>query len=248
MSLSNLSEQRWAFLAKLHEQVIELLRGVHFDKNPHRDGYLICLYASMIELCGGVVILIKNDRKTSLSPVFRTFLEAYVDFKNAAADRSYVNHSHARHHKDWIKVLSPKRPDNPFLAAILAHEQRDASLHRHEIELKKLREQGIRPLKADERFERAGMADEYFAIYHFESDSTHNSWQAMIGRHFEKTESGFQLALYKAHQLDDYETYLDGTAALLLDATATVHQQLNSGKQAEVEALQRELDAIRALA
>lgn len=223
----NFVEQRFAFLAKLHEQVIELLRDVNFDKNPHRDGYLVCLYASLIELCGGVVTLIKNDRRTSVSPVFRTFLEAYVDFKNAAADRSYVKHSHARHHRDWIRVLNPKRSDNPFLADILSHEQRDASLKKHETELKKLEEQGIRPLRVDQRFERAGMADEYSAIYHFENDSTHNSWQAMICRHFEEAQGGFRLALYKPHELDDYETYLDGTAALLLDATAIVHQELN---------------------
>jgi hypothetical protein len=248
MPIVNAVNQRLAFLTKLHGRVIELLDGIKFDKNPHRDGYLICLYASMVELCGGVVILIKNDRMKSLSPVFRTFLEAYVDFKNAAADRSYVNHSHARHHKDWINVLNPKRSDNPFLAGILEHEQRDAVLLRQTAELRKLDEQGIRPLRADERFEKAGMANEYAAIYHFESDKAHNSWQAMIGRHFETSADGFQLALYKSHKLDDYGTYLDGTASLLLDATATVHQQLNSGKQSEVEALQKELADIQALA
>jgi hypothetical protein len=172
------AQEQLDFLAKVHDQSVDLLEAVKFDKNPYRDGYLLCLYASMVELCGGIVLLIEYDRKTALSPVFRTFLEAYVDFKNTAEDRAYVKFSHARHHKDWIKVLRTKA--NPFLASILAHHQLDASLQGHEADLKELKAEGIHPLKVDERFAKAGMTDEYLSVYHFESDAIHNSWQAMI--------------------------------------------------------------------
>jgi lipopolysaccharide biosynthesis protein len=35
---------------------MELLCGVRFDKRPSRDGYVVCLYESMIELCGGISV------------------------------------------------------------------------------------------------------------------------------------------------------------------------------------------------
>lgn len=238
-----MSKELLLFLDKLHDQAIELLRSVHFDKRPHRDGYVVCLYASMIELCGGIVVLISRDRKTSVSPVFRTLLEASVDFKNALQDSTYVKHAYAQHHKDWIKVLSEQ--PNPFLAGILGHDSRDAALERHKEDIQKLKDQGIKPLKIVEKFDRAEMADEYRSIYHFECDAAHNSWQSLLGRHFKEADNDFELTLYKERSLGDYTTYLDSAAALLLDATGKIHERFNSGEQHRVEELRQELSALQ---
>ena len=100
------------FLNKLHDEAIEFLRDVRFDKRPDRDGYAVSLYASIIELCGGIIVLVSQDRKTAVSPVFRTLLEAYVDFKNAMQNSTYVKHAYAQHGKDWIKVS--ERATEPF--------------------------------------------------------------------------------------------------------------------------------------
>src|SRR5262245_18498906 len=99
-------------------------------------------------------------------------------------DSTYIKHAYAQHGKDWIKVLSA-RP-NPFLATILNHEQRDAALQRHTQSVEKLESEGIKPLNKADKFEKAGMSDEYRSIYHFESDEIHNSWRALLSRHFEK--------------------------------------------------------------
>jgi Family of unknown function (DUF5677) len=225
-----MSREAFDFLQKLHNRSIELLHGLVFDKRPKRDGYVVCLYASMIELCGGILVLVERDRKTAVSPVFRTLMEAYVDFSNVLKDPTYVEQSFARHHKDWIKVLSHGEK-NPFLAGIQGHEERKEALERHERELEEMKKKGINPLKVSERFERVGMAEEYVCVYHFESDATHNSWQAMIARHFEKTDQDFELALYKQHTLDDYTTHLDSAASFLLDATERLHERLGSERR-----------------
>ena len=83
------------------------------------------------------------------------------------------------------------------------------------------------------------MTDEYVAVYHFECDASHNSWQAMIARHFEQADEGFELALYKQNSLDDYTTHLDGAAAILLDATEKLHERLGSDKKRRSEAERR---------
>jgi len=240
-----MSKEMLAFLKMLHDQCTELLRDIKFDKHPQKDGYVVCMYASMIELSGGIIALVDRGLKTSLSPVFRTFLEAYVDFKNAIQDRSYVKHCYARHHRDWIKVLSSERP-NPFLAAMLAHEESGAALQRHKRDLEKLKEEWFGPLKVHQRFDRADMADEYLSVYHFERDAIHNSWQALLGRHFEEADNGFGLALYKERPLDDYNSYLDSSAALLLDATDKIHERLKSGRQEKIMVLGKEFASIRA--
>jgi hypothetical protein len=136
---------------------------------------------------------------------------------------------------------------NPFLASIIAHEEKGASLKRHQHELQTLKDNGIGPLKVEEKFDKAEMADEYRSIYHFESDATHNSMQALIGRHFKQVGDGFELELYmQGGSLNEYVTYLDASAALLLDATDRLHERLQSGKQGSVKALLAELSEVRA--
>src|SRR5207342_3390439 len=132
--------------------------------------------------------------------------------------------------ENWIKVLKRSQDPNPYLAGIHDHADRDTVLQRHEAELQRLKEEGFPPLKIVTRFERAGMADEYRSIYRFESDGSHNSLQALIGRHVELGEEGFALALYKERSLNDYQTWLDSTAGLLMDATQRIHERLMSGR------------------
>ncbi len=234
------------FVNKLHDQSLELLRDVKFDKRPEQDGYLVCCYASMIELFGGVLVLIKEGNKTAVSPVFRTLLETYVNFKNVLADTAYVSHAFARHHADWVEVLESHERPNRFLEGIHTHQDRDKALALHKQRLDHLREQGIRPLSVRQRFERAGMNEEYLSIYHFESDKIHSSWQALISRHFETAVDDFGLTIYKARSLEDYIVYLDSSAVVLLDATKEVHKRFGTNDKAAIEVLDRQFAEIRA--
>lgn len=239
------SHELLVFFDKLHDQSLEFLRDVRFEKQPQQDCYIVCIYASMIELCGGILVLVRGNRRISVSPVFRTLLEAYADFKNMLQDPAYVNYCYARHHQDWINILESNQRPNPFLVEIHGHKDRDAALERYKNELQRLAEEGVHPLRVSERFEMAGITDEYLSIYHFESDAIHNSWQALIGRHFEEIYNGFGLSLYKERSLDEYVTHLDSSIALLLDATDKVHRRFGSDHQAAIEELWKELSAIR---
>jgi Family of unknown function (DUF5677) len=238
-----MSKELLAFLDKLHDRSVALLQEVTFDKQLEEDGYIICLYASMIELAGGIIVLVKENRHTSVSPTFRTFLEAYADFKNILDNANYIKNCYARHHERWLKIHKESEKPNPFLEKIRDHEDRDAAIDRHKTALNGLSERGYKPLNALTRFERAGMADAYRSIYHFESDRVHNNLQALISRHIDCDQNDFSLALYKNQSIEDYLVYLDTTARLLMDATQKVHERLKSASlcQREVVALSEEL-------
>jgi hypothetical protein len=153
-----MSQKQLVFLDKLHDAALELFRGVKFEKRFEADGYIVCLYASMIELSGGILALVQSDRLSALPPVFRTFLEAYVDLKNIIQYPSYIKNCYARHHENWIKVFKNSRDPNPYLAGICGHEASGVALKRHETELQRLKDEGFPPLKIVTRFEMADMA------------------------------------------------------------------------------------------
>ncbi len=239
--------ERLKFLEDLHKRSCEMALEVPFDKRPRKGGYLICLYCSVIELAGGIIALVKAEQHTAVGPVFRTLIEAYVNLKLVAKDRRFVERFFARHHQDWIKLLAPEGRKNLFLADLHAHKDRAAALKRHKTELAKLKKRGVRSrLPFSERFSKADMKDEYFAVYHIESDKSHNSWQALISRHWARVGDDDHLVLYKERSLEDYDTYLDTTPALLLDATGIVCEELKAGKEKEIASLWKQLNAIRA--
>jgi hypothetical protein len=221
-----MSQELLTFLNKLHDQSLELAGNLTFDKSFEKDGMIVCLYGSLVELCGGLIVLIEKDRKSSVSCVFRTFLEAYVDFKNVLEDADYVKHCMAKHHQHWLRILKNSDDPNPYLDQIKNHPEFDATIKRHESSLKKLKDEGFKPLQVLSRFQKAGMEEEYRSIYAFESDGSHNSVQAMISRHLEVGENDFGLAFYKENKLEDYLTYLDSAVGLLMDATLNLHERL----------------------
>jgi len=57
-----MSNELLAFVNKLHDHSRALLEGVTFAKQFERDGYIVSLYASMIELTGGIIVLVERDR------------------------------------------------------------------------------------------------------------------------------------------------------------------------------------------
>src|SRR3990170_4904677 len=77
-----ISSDLFNFLNSLPDESIEVLRDLKFNKRLERDGLLVGTYASLIELTGGILVLVHYDRYSAISPVFRAFLETYVDFKN----------------------------------------------------------------------------------------------------------------------------------------------------------------------
>jgi hypothetical protein len=60
-----------------------------FDKQLERDGLLVGTYASLIELTGGILVLVHYDRYSAVSAVFRAFLEACDSLGGSKVDDVY---------------------------------------------------------------------------------------------------------------------------------------------------------------
>jgi hypothetical protein len=238
-----ISNEQSLFLKKVHDACVVMLQDVTFDQRFEKDGLLVGLYASLVELTGGFLVLVHFDRYAAVPPVSRTFLEGYVDFTNLFADPDYVQHIYVAHHDNSLKLL---KRDNPNLSSVRNHQDYETSIRHHEEKLAKLRSQGFRELKLWERFKRAGLWNEYGAIYHLESDGAHNSVHAFISRHVEFNEEGFGLALYKRRNADAYNARIEMHTSYLLDATEKLHRRLESKHLAQIGGLRSEWERLRA--
>ncbi|MFZ0609915.1 MAG: DUF5677 domain-containing protein, partial [Xanthobacteraceae bacterium] len=170
------------FVKRLHDASVSLAAKLKFNKSFSKDGGVVCLYGSLIEHASSFITLVEHRQKTGSSSIFRSFLEAYVDFVNLEKDASYIKHCYATFYEQWLKVLRVSA-GNQYLKDIAELDGRDAIVQNYKSELQKLEKENFRPLRVDERFRKAGLEAEYNSIYRLESGEAHNSLSALFQRH-----------------------------------------------------------------
>jgi hypothetical protein len=234
-------------LKAFHDRLLRLASILRFNKRDPVDLHRVALYGTLLELTGCMIHLIEHKRRTGVPSLFRAFLEAAVELRNLMKDAGYIDHMMASHVDQWLRVLEEaKKGTNPYLALIAASEDLDKQITDHEKQLGELQVRGKQPLKVFERFERANMVDEYRSLYNFLSCDSHSNIRALISRHIERTDNDFKVVFYKDEPIETFLATLDSTAGLLIEASLSVHEALNSGSLAEIQEMHEEFNALRA--
>jgi Family of unknown function (DUF5677) len=233
------------YLGEMHDRCLTLLSGLKFDKHHALHFGLVSLYGSLVELVGCILILLNNNGKLGIRPLFRTFLETYVEFHNLAQDSKYGYIIEANDLKEWLKVLRAARNENPYLAEIGALPNLASIIEDSESELQNLKKKGYEPLSIYDKFRRAEMEAEYRSLYNFMCTDTHSNKRALINRHAEIADGDYNLVVYMNPPDESFLPVLDSSAGLLASATIRLHELLDSGAVAEAKLLHENLQEVR---
>jgi hypothetical protein len=205
-----------------------------FDKHHPWHRNLIALYCSLIEYSDSLVFLIENEKNISVPLVFRGLLEAYVDFKNLAEEKSYGYHMEASYAKEWLKVIEEaSKNQNSFLASIGSDPKLDEQIAEHKTKIAELKDKGYNPLNQFEKFDKAGMVEEYRSVYNFVCSHSHNNIRSLIDRFFviNETEQDFDMALFKEQEPNEYDSYLMTGKHYLRNGSHNIHAILETGHE-----------------
>jgi hypothetical protein len=234
------------YLGDLHDQCLELCKQLRFDKQHKLHFALVSLYGSIIELVGCMLILIKNNAKLGIPSLFRTFLETFVEFHNLVRDPKYGYYMEASFFKEWLRVLNVAREaQNPYLSGISSLPNLPAIISDQESQLHDLKTRGYKPLIIREKFKRANMLEVYTSFYNFLCTESHSNKRALINRHMNISANGYELVFYKNEPDNRYLCYTDFAAGLLVSATVSIHDYLESPARSQVKDFQQQLDSIR---
>lgn len=101
------------------QKALDLAKHLRFDKTHPWHRGLVALYGALIEYSDSLIHLVEHEKSGAIPILFRSLMEAYVDFKNLAEGRGYGNHMEASYSKEWLRVLeSANGSGNPYVAAI----------------------------------------------------------------------------------------------------------------------------------
>lgn len=205
-----------------------------FDKNHPWHQNLITLYCSLVEYSDSLVFLIEAKKNIGVPVIFRSFLEAYVDFKNLSEEKSYGYYMQASYAQQWLAITrEASKNQNDFLAQISVDPNLHEQIVKQEEILLKLKQDGFNPLKNYKKFEKAGMIEEYRSIYNSVCSYSHNNIRALIDRFFiiDEAKKDFGIALFKEQEPGEYECYIITGTHYLRNASHNIHAILETGHE-----------------
>ncbi len=167
---------------------------IRFDIYDPTDRYLIAMLLAVKDYANGVIAL--GDAKTwvAMPGTVRSALYAYVDIANLCDHADYWKHLEAADANSWSKLLqAASRPDNPLLKAIRESATLPVGRSRYADRLRELSFLGISKLDIGERFQMAGLKNEWESAYSLMSAEAHNNVSHLLNRYFDLT--GDQIGL-----------------------------------------------------
>lgn len=227
-------------------RAINAAQSLRFDAKYMRHLVVVSLYMTILELVEEIVSANRESSKISVPIISRSILEAFVDLKNVVTDEDYCNIIELDWLRGWKLTMENALTDNPYLVDIKADPNLKEGIEEHERRLNELKELGTKKLTAQQKFEKAGLANEYETMYRWTSSHSHGGLQALISRHInlsnpEKPE----VVAFQDHDIEEFEIYIGPTCEILMQATELAHQFLESSESEVVKEMRGEVDAHR---
>lgn len=230
------------FLNIAHETCINLTKEIVFDKTNPRHRLIITLYGTIFELTGSIICLMNNKMMIGAPILFRTLLEAYVDFANVIKSYDYYLHIEAGFFIDWIKILKGARNIDDDLLTVYANVSDDKVL---ELE-KSLADNGKKPWDAFTKFQKNNMENEYKSLYRMFCSDTHSTMQALLKRHIKGVDENFSVVFYNDQALQDIPMFAGLTGEYFIKATDQIHNffQTPNSPSSTITKLREQFDLI----
>ncbi len=234
----------------LLDRLIEAARTLRFNRRNPQHVCAVALHATLLELCRGFALLLRDGDRTGPPLLLRTALEAYVDLVNVVQDADYVANLQAAWQKERLKIVrsaaaSATTAGNPYLQRIAESENLHEARAAIETELDALRSRGRGALSVRERFERAGELDRYVSVYAQLSWRSHNNLPALESRHIEQTDGDYKVVVFQPLEVEEALKYADTLAGLSANSFARLTDLLGSGAE-QLDGVKEALEAWRA--
>lgn len=244
----NAAENILNFLRTTHDRAVDYSHHFAFDRNHPLYRTAVSYYGTILELTSSCVILINKSLGTAIPILLRAILEAYVDFHNLCSDSKYGYYLEASYIHEWLKILKEaKKGKNEYLSQISKAPSLDGMIKSwNEAQNKLDKKDGYKQLSVFERFQKAGMENEYCSIYNSLCCDSHNNIRALVSRHIEFKDKDLSVVFYKDLNLSDIEQYIGMASELLVRATIEIHTLLDSPVLEEVSKLREEIENLKA--
>jgi len=188
--------------------------------------------------------LLENGGHAGVPSVYRTLLEIYVELRNLSHCKTYGYCMDTAYFKYRLTFFKNVKKGNPYFVGMADGLDLEVEIPKCKEKIKELEDRGYRQLSVWNRFDHAGMADEYNSVYHILSGDAHANKSVLINRHFEHKDGDFNVVFFKDTSIDSMSHYIFLTVETLIESAVILHTELDSGKAEEIRQLHKGYNAI----
>lgn len=229
------------------DSAIEFGGELKFDASFLGNLCVVSLYMSMLELTAEILHLNREGPKTGIPIISRSILEAYVEIKNLVEDPQYLGVVERSWVLSWLNMMKSAKKGNQYLVLMAQDGKLDANIVQHEAKLEELKAKGYKRITFKEKFQKAGLEEEYDSIYGWFSAYSHGGLQALIDRHIDvSAETTPKVNAFQDRPISEFETSLGTVCELIVRASDHVNSYLEAGADETIQQLRKVVDDHRA--
>jgi hypothetical protein len=216
-------------LEKVSQDSQNDLPHLRYKTGDEQQMFATTIYCAVLELSVNIFELIKENRYYTVPILLRTLLEAHADLINVSKDKTYPDKLFASYWAQKRRFLDDalKFPEDPFFQKIVSMEDAIETLDE---ETKKLKEKGIKPVYAGEKFHSADLGAIKASVYWYLCQHTHNNLSILEDKHVKVLDGRFGLEVFRDIAEKDKLRYIDTLASIWIESSKIIHEFLRSEK------------------
>ncbi len=236
----------FCFLQRVIERLIDQSSSLSFDKTNRQHLLLVCLYMRIIELGFSCAILIKNRIISGVPILLRSTIEAFADLKSLSKDESYADVMAASYAEEWRRLYGNAiEGNNPYLGKISEMANLRQMNEENKKKLDDLKKKGCVALTHRKRFEKAGMAEEYFSIYNDLCSHSHSNIRSLLDRHTHIERGDFKVMFFKEPEQREIDLYSTDLCDRIVEASLIIHSFLDSHQFSKIENIHKDWESLK---
>lgn len=232
-------------LSRILAERITVDRKLLHNTTNKRDIYLLLLNVRIVDLVKSTVALYHAESIPAIAIIFRSIIEAGIDFENLLNDEKYIQDLDYRYFQEWDKIFESTQRGNPILASLNTFE---AAAELKELISKgytQLKENGYKNLLIKDRFDKAKELSSYYSVYNIACCESHNNLRSLFGWYAKLNNDNSYSVDYYSGDKESLKAYFDSITAILINTTIKVMSYFKIDVEGEFTSFAAELESLR---
>jgi hypothetical protein len=200
---------------------IEAARLIKFNKDSLYDQVRVSYFLTLIEQAHAIAILVSEGHAIDANILLRSMLETFVDLRVLLDDRQHIYNIQYDFLRNQIKQLEIAEAGNKYAGEVAIKLDTKKELAEAKKKFLDIQLAGGKRISIEKKFNKAGLKDEYEAIYRSLCSHTHPSYSGIIDRHFRinKVTNELEVCLFQEAERISIDVICHTSSSILNEAT-----------------------------
>lgn len=196
--------------AVITDECANEISKVRFEPSYWRHLLVISMVCTVLESEHAAVLLAHHKKGHDSKLHARKVLEGLADLKLLTSDSGYVDVMRLADAEYWLKQLKQGREGNPYVQKLGSMSDIKNVIQNYQQEVDELKSNGARQKTVRDRFEAAGLLNEYLTVYSNLSGHSHSRLDTLIQRHVVEDGKGVKIVAFEETEVEDMQAVLLG--------------------------------------